>query len=103
LEEDNGILWGGVALLLEHDDAHHVSDNLGGKFEWVDMNHMFFAFLVKTLSDIFVDAFSNFRVEFLAIDLPPAFQGVAVASHAVFEARRRQSRQCDQIDGRQGS
>jgi hypothetical protein len=77
----------GSALLqlLERHDAHHVSDDVGGKFKWVDMNHTLFAFLVKTLSGIF-DAFSNLRVEFILTDLPPAFQGVAVASHAIFEA-----------------
>jgi hypothetical protein len=71
---------------LEHYDAHHVSDNLSGKFEWVDMDHTLFAFLVETLSNIVINLFSDFRVEFFLADLPPTFQGVIVASHAVFEA-----------------
>jgi hypothetical protein len=30
--------------LLEDDDAHHVSDDLGGEFEWVDMDLTLFVF-----------------------------------------------------------
>jgi hypothetical protein len=85
-KKDNGIPWGGVGILLEYYDAHHVSDNLSGKFEWVDMDHTLFAFIVEALSNIVINLFSDVRVEFFPTDLPPTFQGVAVTAHAIFEA-----------------
>jgi hypothetical protein len=78
-KKDNGIpWWGGVGILLEYYNAHNVSDNLSGKFEWVDMDHNLFAFLVEALSNIVINLFSDVRVEFFPTDLPPTFQGVAV-------------------------